>query len=76
MVDGCRAQGDPELAPKAVQDVEQRRRVGPARARDQDVVSAPEQPALAHRPPHRRGDYERTLEHARGEGKPHLGPVT
>jgi hypothetical protein len=39
------------------------------------MISSGDQAALAYGPPHRRGDHEGTLKHARGEGKPHLGSV-
>jgi hypothetical protein len=38
------------------------------------VVSGKRQRSLAQGPPHRRGDHEGTLEHARGQGKPELRP--
>ena len=53
----------------------ERRRVRPARAGNEHLVSSGDQTALAYGPPHRRGDHEGTLKHARREGKPHLGSV-
>lgn len=75
MIDRCRANGDAELAPQPMQHVQQGDRIRAAGARDQHVISRRHQRAFADRPPHRRKDHERTLEHARREGKPHLGSV-